>query len=91
MVVVPTTTDVRLEYGRTSIDYVAYVLTLLGVALLVLMRRRGDPLYTTASPIPEAVLVTTDDTLSDLQRDGLGDPTPPGTTWERPPESDWQG
>jgi hypothetical protein len=86
MVVVPTSTDVHLEYGRTSIDYAAYVLTLLGIALLIVMRRRGDPRYAMATPIPEAVVVAADDTLSDLHRDGLDDPTPSGTTWERPPE-----
>jgi hypothetical protein len=86
MVVVPTSTDVHLTYGRTSIDYVAYLLTLLGVVMLVVMRRRGDPQYVTESPIVEPVAVVTDDTRNDLQRDLLDDPTPTGAIWERPPE-----
>jgi hypothetical protein len=98
MVVVPTSTDVHLTYGRTSIDYVAYLLTLMGVALLVVMRRRGNPVYASESPIadtgsgvepgvePASVLVNTDDTRGDLQRDIFDDPTPTGAIWERPPE-----
>lgn len=41
MVVVPTDTDVTLSYGRTGIDWISIVLTLIGVAALVACWRRG--------------------------------------------------
>lgn len=40
MVVIPTSTDVRLTYGRSSLDILAYLLTFLGIALAVRIRRR---------------------------------------------------
>lgn len=40
MVVVPTSQSVRLHYGSTSRDYTAYLLTFVGIALLVNRRRR---------------------------------------------------
>jgi hypothetical protein len=40
MVVVPTSTHVELTYGRTSVEYLSYTLTLLGLAGLVLLLRR---------------------------------------------------
>jgi hypothetical protein len=40
MVVVPNDTHVELTYGRTSVEYLAYALTLIGVAGLVLLARR---------------------------------------------------
>jgi hypothetical protein len=39
MVVTPTSNHVELSYGRTGIDYVAYLLTLLGLVALVLLFR----------------------------------------------------
>ncbi len=43
MVVVPTDTDVAFSYGRTAIDWLGIVLTLIGVAALFVFRR-GDVL-----------------------------------------------
>jgi hypothetical protein len=43
MVVVPTSTHVRLHYGTTGIDHIAYALTGLGIAALVLLFRRPNP------------------------------------------------
>lgn len=40
MVVIPTSTDVRLTYGRSSLDILAYLLTFLGIVLAVGIRRR---------------------------------------------------
>lgn len=40
MVVVPTDTEVRLSYGRTGVDLIAIVLSLLGIAGLVALARR---------------------------------------------------
>ncbi|MEO5724100.1 MAG: hypothetical protein ABIQ39_05010, partial [Ilumatobacteraceae bacterium] len=42
MVVVPTSTHVRLHYERSTLDYTAYALTLLGIGLLIYFRIRGD-------------------------------------------------
>ncbi len=41
MVVVPTDTEVSMTYGRTGIDYLAYLLGLGGIALAVVLWRSG--------------------------------------------------
>ncbi len=41
MVVVPTSTEVHLSYGRTGLDLVSYLLSLFGLIGLVVMFRRG--------------------------------------------------
>ncbi|MEO5975394.1 MAG: hypothetical protein ABIQ38_09380 [Ilumatobacteraceae bacterium] len=40
MVVIPTSTNVHLTYGRSSIDVLAYLLTFLGIGLAIRYRRR---------------------------------------------------
>lgn len=40
MVVIPTSNDVHLTYGRSSLDILAYLLTFLGIAVAVIIRRR---------------------------------------------------
>jgi hypothetical protein len=40
MVVVPTASHVHLHYGNTSVEYVAYLLTLLGLGLVIFLARR---------------------------------------------------
>jgi hypothetical protein len=40
MLVIPTSNDVTLHYGSTSLDYLAYLLTLIGIGVLVQRRRR---------------------------------------------------
>lgn len=42
MVIVPTSTDVRMEYQKTSLDWFFYGLTVLGIGLCFFWRRRGD-------------------------------------------------
>lgn len=42
MVVIPTDTDVRLSYGRSSLDWVTLLATAFGIGLCVWWRRRGD-------------------------------------------------
>ena len=41
MIVVPTEKDVRLHYTSTVIDKVAYLLTLIGIVVVVYWWRRG--------------------------------------------------
>jgi hypothetical protein len=41
MVVVPTENEVRLSYGKDGFDWFAYLLTLIGLAMVVLLARRG--------------------------------------------------
>jgi hypothetical protein len=40
MVVIPTSNNVKLQYGSTSLDYMAYLLTFIGIGVLVRRRRR---------------------------------------------------
>jgi uncharacterized membrane protein len=40
MVVVPTSTHVRLHYGRTPVDVGSWLLTFLGIAALIVLARR---------------------------------------------------
>ena len=44
MVVVPTAEDVRLYYGRTTVDVVAILLSVVGLVALVGMTRRPRPM-----------------------------------------------
>jgi hypothetical protein len=50
MVVVPTSTDVHLTYERSNLDYFAYVLTFVGIGLLIFMRIRGDVQHANTHP-----------------------------------------
>lgn len=40
MVVIPTSNTVKLHYGSTSLDYMAYLLTFVGIGILVRRRRK---------------------------------------------------
>ncbi len=50
MVVVPTSTNVHLTYERSNLDYLAYLLTFIGIAMLIVMRIRGDVRHANAHP-----------------------------------------
>jgi hypothetical protein len=50
MVVVPTEQEVVLSYSKTPLDWFFYGLTLIGVALCVYWRRRGDVQYPSEHP-----------------------------------------
>ncbi|MDO8361821.1 MAG: hypothetical protein Q7V88_02915 [Actinomycetota bacterium] len=50
MVVVPTSTHVYMHYDSSSSDYVAYLVTLLGIGLLVFWRVKGDVVHRSAHP-----------------------------------------
>jgi hypothetical protein len=60
MVVVPTDRHVELDYGRRGIDYLAILLTLLGIGLCVWWRREGDVEYATELPGALGAAVPTD-------------------------------
>ncbi len=79
MVVVPTSTDVHLTYGRSQLDYFAYLLTFMGIGLLIFMRIRGDVRHANAHPFgnesdPEAF--QWDEWVSTADETMMIDPTP---------------
>jgi hypothetical protein len=89
MVVVPTSTDVHLTYERSDLDYLAYLLTFIGIGLLIFMRIRGDVRHANTHPFgnnpdatefqwddwePRIEPVLADPTPSQMWQPGLGDP-----------------
>jgi hypothetical protein len=54
MVVVPTEQEVELSFERSGLDITAYLLTLLGLVMLVVWRRMGDVQHRTAHPFAAA-------------------------------------
>ena len=88
MVVIPTSTDVHLTYERSGLDYIAYLLTFLGIGLLIFMRVRGDVRHANTHPFgsesdPDAFQWDEWDSRSDEEL--LIDPTP-SELWQ--PETD---
>ncbi len=81
MVVVPTSTEVRMSYGRSNLDVLAYLLTVVGIGMLVLLRRRGDVQFSYDSPIGNR-LDDRDDIDDDEWRERYG--RPPDTTKPMP-------
>jgi hypothetical protein len=69
MVVIPTSNHVHLHYGNTSVEYIAYLLTLIGIALAILLARR--PPVTMPEPLPAS-----GDLLSRLLEPPVGDDPP---------------
>ncbi len=78
MVVVPTSKNVHLTYERSNLDYLAYVLTFLGIGLLIFMRIRGDVRHANTHPFgneSEPIAFPWDDWDSPSD-EVLVDPTP---------------
>ena len=50
MVVVPTSTEVELTYGRSTLDWFFYALTAFGIGLCFYWRHRGDVRYASEQP-----------------------------------------
>ena len=76
MVVVPRSTHVELDYGRSTTDYVTILLTLLGIGLCVFWRRRGDVQHGAAVPL--GLLGTSArDTFDDASDDTFDDALAP--------------
>ena len=86
MVVVPTSTHVRLEYTSSTLDKGAWALTLVGVVLLFVWRRRGDVVHASAHPYlleddrDDASDDDVDDTLGTGEVEGVRDPAGDGAT-----------
>ena len=74
MVVVPQSTHVELHYGRTAIDYLTILLTLLGIGLCVLWRFRGDVEHASDVPFPRARPV--DEAIDDAIDEAIDDDHP---------------
>ncbi len=51
MVVVPTDTEVELSFGRSGLDVVFTLLGLVGVAMCIVLRRRGDVVHEAETPV----------------------------------------
>ncbi len=88
MVVVPTSTHVSLHYGRTPVDWLAIVLTLAGLAGLVLLARR--PAVTMPEPRRRPVPTVPDGAVP-YQLDELRTNAPQPVDPDRgaPPPSPW--
>jgi hypothetical protein len=78
MVVVPTANHVELTYGRTPVDYITMLLTLVGIGLCFVWRRQGDVVHAAEVPVArwwrrESSAVSTPGVepvvLADLDRD----------------------
>lgn len=96
MIVVPTSNEVTLTYqARTTLDWFFYSLTIVGIGLCVVLRRRGDVRYASEQPsfarargpepepagpiVVETVAADPDPAAIEL------DPTEPyGVEWDRP-------
>jgi hypothetical protein len=71
MVVVPTSNHVELTYGRTPIDYVTMLLSLLGIVLCFVWRRQGDVVHASEVPVPFWSRPPLDDGGDDIPEDAF--------------------
>jgi hypothetical protein len=95
MVVVPTGTHVELEYGRSGSDYATMLMTVVGIGLCLLWRRRGDVVHAGPTPGGFAGAGPADDSVwldrsadgadegfeSDAERTGGGETDRAGWAW----------
>ncbi len=78
MVVIPTDEQVELTYGRSTLDFSFYGLTVLGIGLCIWMRRRGDLQYASERPAFGSAAVieplpAVGEEAADVGSDGDGD------------------
>ena len=71
MVVVPTAEHVELSFARTPVDYVTLAMTLVGIALCVWWRIKGDMRFDSDLPPAWGGRPPADDDLDDRERVGL--------------------
>jgi hypothetical protein len=89
MVVVPTDNLVSLEYGRTSVDWFAYLCTIAGIVLVVLVARRRRlripprPPRASRQPDPAPPSPWSDDVLATVG----GGTVPDRERWGPPPDA----
>ena len=93
IVVVPTDTEVVLSYGRTALDWLTMLATVVGIGLCVLWRRRGDMEFAGEVPGVRGAPATDDtdaldtdalDTVTDVQPDAdAADVVPVGSVGGR--------
>ena len=85
MVVVPTSAHVHMHYDMSTLDKGSYALTLVGIGMLVWMRRRGDVEHRGEHPFfdgddpeidPEAESATEHETEPETEPEPVDDPTP---------------
>jgi hypothetical protein len=101
MVVVPTSTHVRMHYDMSGLDKIAYLLTLIGIVLLFVWRRRGDvshrsehPFLVMAAdgaPLDDAPLDVTSTDVTPAQGITLAEGSTTATApvpWSLPPSSE---
>ena len=69
MVVVPTAEHVELSFGRTAVDYVTFAMTLVGIALCVWWRIKGDMRFDSDLPPAWGGRPPADDDLDDRDDD----------------------
>ena len=67
MVVIPTSKHVSLEYKSTPVDWFSWLITLVGLATVVVLARRPDLVYPEPPPPPPAPLDTADGEGMDLE------------------------
>ena len=84
MVVVPRSTHVELRYGRTMVDWVTIMLTLVGIALCFFWRYRGDVRH--AAEVPVAFTrAAGGEQNADAPSDDVDDEFSGGASAQRPP------
>jgi len=69
MVVIPTSNDVHLHYGHTSIELGSAGLSIVGVAALVWVWRRGDIEFPVTPATGDALLLEWEDSQDDAARE----------------------
>jgi hypothetical protein len=76
MVVVPTSTHVHMHYDMSSLDKGSYALSVIGIGMLVWMRRRGDVEHHGEHPFFDGDDDQGDDDEGEVAAEPVDDPTP---------------
>jgi hypothetical protein len=91
MVVVPTSNHVELTYGRTALDYIAYLVTILGAVLLFVFHRYVPIRFASPNPFRRQPRRAADDTpvqlgpvLGGVPASAVATAPAPRSPWEPP-------